>query len=71
MSVREFLFNQYITIQAKMINKRLEGIDWEKDYGLTPERMGEIKQRIYERIMKQIRLYEEEKGNGINCLSRM
>lgn len=61
MSVRKFLFNQYITIQAKMIDKELEEIDWEKDYGLTPERMEEIKQRIYERIIKQIRIYEASK----------
>ena len=71
MSVKNFLFNQYITIQAKMIDKRLEEIDWENDYGLTAEFMEEIKQRVYERLMEQIRLYEEEKGNGINCLSRM
>ena len=71
MSVREFLFNQYIAIQAKMMDKELEGIDWENDYGLTAEFMEEIKQRVYERLMEQIRLYEEEKGNGINCLSRM
>lgn len=61
MSVREFLFNQYITIQAKMIDKRLEGIDWVNDYGLTPEIMEEIKQRIYERLMDQIRIYEASK----------
>ena len=63
MSVRKFLFNQYITIQAKMIDKELEEIDWEKDYGLTPVRMEEIKQRIYERIIKQTehRLIEARK----------
>lgn len=64
MSVRKFLFNQYITIQAKMIDKELDGIDWENDYGLTQEIMEEIKKRIYERLMEQIRIYEEAKGNG-------
>lgn len=61
MSVREFLFNQYIAIQAKMIDKQLEEIDWESDYGLTSEIMEEVKQRIYERIMEQIRIYEASK----------
>ena len=48
MFVKCFLFNQYITIQAKLIDKRLEDIDWVKDYGLTPQQMEEIKRRIYE-----------------------
>ena len=64
MSVKSFLFNKYIKIQAKIIDKELEGIDWEKDYGLTNELMEELKERIYNKLMEQIRFFEEAKGNG-------
>ena len=56
----KYLFRDWILEEAKKIDQEISKVDFEKEYGLTPERTEEIKQRIYHNIIKEVEKMEQE-----------
>lgn len=54
-----YLFKDWILEEAKRIEQEVSKVDFEKEYGLTQEKMQDIKQRIYRKILEQISEREE------------
>lgn len=54
-----YLFKDWILEEAKKIEQEISKVEFEKEYGLTQEKMQDIKQRIYRKILEQISEREE------------
>lgn len=52
--MRNKIWEEQLIQEAEKIKEELSKIDFEAEYGLTPKRMKEIKERIYRNILKEI-----------------
>lgn len=61
MQAKKLFLYIYCFVQAKRIDREMKKVNWESEYGVTCDKMEEIKERIYKNLEGRIKNYEKEK----------